>query len=169
MAPPQQLPTSTTTSQHGQCWKAGTEDLLHDLPLPSTFSWFPVFRQSAMFLSKDMRDFCWIHQVYVLVGFSCIAPCLLDQECGMLSKPISLLLCAFFWRLEIPLGSFWKILQWKHNLLSCLWTRIMLCTIKKPEAGLPASLPGTSHQSTVSWKHISSGSLKDTNLLVPAF
>lgn len=112
MAQPQQLPTSTTTSQRGQRWKAGTEDLLHDLPLP-TFSWFPVrvFRQSATFLYKDMRDFCWIHKVSILVDFSCIKPCLLDQECGMLPKPISLLLRAFFCRLEIPLGSFWKILQ----------------------------------------------------------
>lgn len=65
----------------------------------------------------------------------------------MLSKPISLLLRAFFWCLKIPLGSFRKILQWKHNLLSCLWIQIMPCTIKSQRlAGLPACLPQTSRQ-----------------------
>lgn len=44
----------------------------------------------------------------MLVSSSCIKPCLLDQECGMLSKVIGLLLRAFFCSLEIHLGSFWK-------------------------------------------------------------
>jgi len=64
-----------------------------------------------MFLYKDMRDFCWISRVGVLVSSSCIKPCLLDQERGMLSKLIGLLLRAFFCCLEILVGSFWKILQ----------------------------------------------------------
>lgn len=54
------------------------------------------------------------------VSSSCIKLCLLDQECGMLSKLTGLLLRAFLCYLEIPFGSFWKALQRKHNLLSCL-------------------------------------------------
>lgn len=124
MAQPQQLCTSITTSQRG--WQLGalTDHLLCDRPLP-TLSWFPVhvFLQSAIFLWKDMRDFCWTHRVCTRLSSSCTKLCLLDQECGTLSKLIGLLLRAFFCCLEIPLGSFWKVLQWKHNLLSCQWTQ----------------------------------------------